>query len=338
MARYFLCLAVLAAVLLPSSAFAQTKTIQTQTIFTPDVTVTLYGTLTITAEEGVNLPGGLFVVLYRNDRNVFGRLAVTNHGNYRFLKVPNGDWEIVIEAESGDLIRIPVQINFTRDTELRKDLELEWSEKPNSTSPRRGTISSKDIYTRRPENETLMNQALAAKHKKNYDEAVKLLKKAVASDIKDFEAWTELGTVLFTQGNRSEAEKAFKRALEERPSYPVALLNFGKLEFDLKDYDASIQTLSQLIGAHPESAEAHRFLGEAYLQTKKGSKAVPELEEAARLDPEGQAEAHLSMAALYNVLGYKDRAAAEYEKFLAAKPNYPDKKELEKYIQENKKL
>jgi tetratricopeptide (TPR) repeat protein len=333
MSRYFLCLAVLAAVLLPSSAFSQV-----QTIFSPDVTVTLYGTLTITAQQGVNLPGALFIVLYRTDKSVFGRLPVTNHGTYQFFKVNNGDWEIVIEAESSELVRIPFQINFTRNTELRKDLELEWREKPSSTSPRRGAISAKDIYTRRPENETLMNQALAANGKKNYGEAVKLLKKVVDSDVKDFEAWTELGTVLFTQGNRSEAEKAFKRALEERPSYPVALLNFGKLQFDQKDYEASIQTLSQLISAHPESAEAHRFLGEAYLQIKKGSKAVPELEEAARLDPEGQAEAHLSMAALYDVVGLKDRAAAEYEKFLAAKPNYADKEKLQKYIQENKKL
>lgn len=338
MSRYFFCLAVFAAGLLPSPAFAQTKTIQTQTVFFPDVTVTLYGTLTITAEEGVNLPGALFIVLYGSDKAVFGRLPVTNHGNYQFLNVPNGDWEIVIEAESSDLVRIPFEINFTRHTELRKDLELEWREKPSSTSPRPGSISSKDIHTRSPENETLMNQALGANGKKNYDEAVKLLKKILDSDVKDFEAWTELGTVLFTQGNRSEAEKAFKRALEERPSYPVALLNFGKVQFDQKDYDASIQTLSQLVSAHPESAEAHRFLGEAYLQIKKGSKAVPELEEAARLDPEGQAEAHLSLAALYDVVGYKDRAAAEYEKFLAAKPNYADKKKLEKYIQENKKL
>jgi Tfp pilus assembly protein PilF len=61
------------------------------------------------------------------------------------------------------------------------------------------------------------------------------------------------------------------------------------------------------------------------------------LEEAARLDPGNQAEAHLSLAALYDAANLKDRAAAEYEKFLAKKPDYPDKKKLEKYIRENKK-
>ena len=85
-------------------------------------------------------------------------------------------------------------------------------------------------------------------------------------------------------------------------------------------------------------AAAHRFLGESYLGIKKGSKAVPELEEAVRLDPENQAEAHLSLAALYNAANLKDRAAAEYEKFLAIKPNYADRKTLEKYIHDNKKF
>ena len=33
----------------------------------------------------------------------------------------------------------------------------------------------------------------------------------------------------------------------------------------------------------------------------------------------------------------KDKAAIEYEEFLKKKPDYPDRKRLEKYISENKK-
>jgi len=76
------------------------------------------------------------------------------------------------------------------------------------------------------------------------------------------------------------------------------------------------------------------FLGEAYLQIKKGSKAVGYLNEAARL---GRPEAHLRLAALYDAVGMKDKAAIEYEQFLEKKPDYPDKKKLQKYISDNKK-
>ena len=48
-------------------------------------------------------------------------------------------------------------------------------------------------------------------------------------------------------------------------------------------------------------------------------------------------EAHLRLAALYNGGGMKDKAATEYEQFLKKKPDYPDRKKLEKYIAENKK-
>ena len=88
------------------------------------------------------------------------------------------------------------------------------------------------------------------------------------------------------------------------------------------------------VALQPPSADANLLLGECYLQIKKGSKAVPLLEEAARL---GRPEALLRLATLYDHAGMKDRAAAEYEQFLAARPDYPDRKKLEQYIKENKK-
>jgi len=49
------------------------------------------------------------------------------------------------------------------------------------------------------------------------------------------------------------------------------------------------------------------------------------------------ADAHLRLAALYNGAGLKEKAAAEYEKFLKKKPEYTDRKKLELYISQNKK-
>ena len=331
--RHFLRLVVLAVALFPASSFGQGK---------GGGSAALVGTLTITAKEGTQLPDSFFVVLYKNTsrtdttKTEAGRQAVANHGSYRFTGISAGDYELAIEGDDRTLARLPITINSTSGGDVKQDLELAWRERSSPTPS--GTISALDLYTRSPENKTLMDQALADSAKKNYAEATKILNQIVAADAKDFEAWTDLGNALFAQGKQGEAEKAFRRALEERPAYPLALLNLGKLSFGQKNYDAAITSLSQLVAAHPEMAEAHRFLGESYLCIKKGSKAVPELEEAARLDPENQAEAHLSLAALYNAANRKDWAAAEYEKFLAIKPNFADKKTLEKYIHDNKKF
>ncbi len=329
MRHYFPLFPFLAVLLFPCSASAQ---------FTPGVTVTLFGTFTVRSAPGVQPPDSLFLLLYGSDRSVFARQSVASGGTYQFQRVGNGDWEFVVEANGESILRVPFTLMYDRNTEVRKNIEVQWGGTASHATPKMGGISAKDVYSRPAANATLMAQAQAATGKKSYGEAAKILRTIVAADPKDFEAWTELGTVLFAQGNLSEAETIFKRALEEQPSYPLALLNLGKLNFNQKNYEAAISTLSQLIGAHPESAEARRFLGESYLRIKKGSLAVRELEEAARLDPAGQAEAHLSLAALYDAAGLKDRAAAEYEKFLAKKPDYPEKKKLETYIRDNKKL
>ncbi len=114
-------------------------------------------------------------------------------------------------------------------------------------------------------------------------------------------------------------------------------MNLGRLRLRLKNYDGAVTALQQAVAAQPKSAEANYFLGEAYLQIKKGSKAVVYLNEALKLDPIGMADAHLRLAALYRGAGLKDKAAAEYEQFLKKKPDYADKKKLEQYIGDNKK-
>jgi hypothetical protein len=49
------------------------------------------------------------------------------------------------------------------------------------------------------------------------------------------------------------------------------------------------------------------------------------------------AEVHLRLALLYNGAGMKDKAVLEYEAFLKKRPDYAERKKLEKYIAENRK-
>ena len=101
-----------------------------------------------------------------------------------------------------------------------------------------------------------------------------------------------------------------------------------------KQFAEAIEPLSKAVELRPESAEANLLLGEAYLQTKKGSKAVGYLNAAATL---GKPEAHLRLATLYNAAGLKEQAATEYEEFLKKQPDYPERKKLQQYISANKK-
>jgi tetratricopeptide (TPR) repeat protein len=104
-----------------------------------------------------------------------------------------------------------------------------------------------------------------------------------------------------------------------------------------KNFAGAIEPLTAAVDIKPTSADANYYLGESYLQIKKGSKAVGYLNQALKLDPVGRADAHLRLATLYNAVGLKDKAALEYEEFLKKKPDYPDRKKLEEYISANKK-
>jgi Tfp pilus assembly protein PilF len=282
-------------------------------------------------------PETFHLVLYNFTGHEIARQMVANNGRYRFFNIANGEYYIGIELEHEEITRILLRLQENEKTEIRRDIALEWHPAPGTNSAGTAGTVAADSYNHKPENKARLDKATEAVNKKNYDEAAVLLNEALKTDPKDYIAWTELGTVRFRQERHGEAEDAYKRALQERPSFFLALLNLGKLRLAKQDFAAATETLSKAVTERPLSADANYYLGEAYLQVKKGSKAVGYLEQALKLDPIGKAEAHLRLAALYNGAGYKDKAAEQYEQFLLKKPDYPGKEKLEQYIKANKK-
>jgi len=302
---------------------------------------TLYGDLKVDEKKAAGIPNLSYTVtLYTvaGSGMAFARTTIPPNGRYRFFNVPNGEYELAIESGGQEVARINVLLQEKSFTDIRRDIELEYQPAPGDKMPGAGpaAVMALETYARSPENAQEFEKAQKAGAAQEYKEAAALLRRVVASDPNDYQAWTELGTVLFKQKSVSEAGKAFNQALKLKPSYELALLNLGKLQLAQKNNDAAVETLTMLVNARPQIPEAQFCLGEALLQVKKGSSAVVHLNEALKLDPVGMADAHLRLAALYNAAGYKDRAAAEYEQFLAKKPDFPEKEKLQKYIQENK--
>lgn len=281
-------------------------------------------------------PETYHLVLYSSNGHPISRQMVTNNGRYRFFNVANGEYYIAIELESEEVTRIHLRLAEDEKTDIRHDIALEWRANRKAEGVA-GTVAVADVYNRPPSNKEPFEHAEEAIRKKEFREAMTLLSKIVTSDPKDFAAWTELGTVYYRLEKLGDAEKAYQRALQEKPSFVVALLNLGKLRLAKKDFEAAIESLTLAVKQQPRSPDANFFLGEAYLQVKQGSKAVTYLYEAIRLDPVGKAEAHLRLAALYKGAGLKDKAVTEYEQFLAKRPDYPDREKIQQYIKENKK-
>lgn len=280
-------------------------------------------------------PPKVMIVLYKDVGGEIGRQPISDGSRYTFRNLAEGNYEIAIEVDNNEIGRIRVVVaGLSNDPHgFRQDLEFALKPKGSATI-KAGVISASDVYNRPAVDKSLFQKAEEAVNKKKYDQATNLLKQIVENDQQDFQAWTLLGTVYFVQQDNANAEKAYVSALAAKPTFGLALVDLGRLWSSQKRYEEAIDPLTRAVAAQPQSGEANLLLGEAYLQLRKGSKAIPYLNAAAE---NGKPDAHLRLGWLYNAAGMKDKAAVEYEQFLQKQPNYPERKKLEDYIAANKK-
>lgn len=293
---------------------------------------TLYGDIKVDADQESSKPLSLEIQLYIINGTLIGRQTVSANGRYRFMDLRNGEYDVVVLSENNEVARVRVRVESVYKNDFRQDIVL--GARTDRPANKARTVSVAEVYERSPANKTLFEKAQKAIDEKKYDEALDRLNRIVADDAKDCQAWTELGTVQLIRNNAEESEKAYRSAIQQCPAFTQALVNLGRLLSLQKKFEAAIEPLAEAVKSSPTSDDANFLLGEAYLQIKKGSKAVPYLTEASKL---GKHEAHLRLALLYNGAGMKDKAALEYEQFLKKNPDYKDRKALEQYISENKK-
>ena len=295
---------------------------------------TLYGDIKVESSdpESAKKSMAFEVQLYIINGTIVDRQTVPRDGRYRFMDLRNGEYEVVVNFENTEVARTRVRVEAVYKNDFRQDIVLEL--RTDAKGGRPGTVSAADFYKRTTTNEKLFLNLKRATDEKRYDEAIAGLQQLLAADPKDFQAWSELGTVFLLSEKPDDSEKAYLRSIAERPTFFLAHLNLGRLRSLRKNFEGAIEPLSEAVKIQPDSADANYYLGEAYLQVKKGSKAVPYLNEAAKL---GRPEAHLRLAVLYDAAKLKDRAAAEYEQFLQKRPDYADRKKLQQYIADNKK-
>ncbi len=279
-------------------------------------------------------PSSVTVVLYDQSTKLVGRQTIGSRGRYRFTNLRTGEYDIAIEANGGEITRLRLTLTGNPTSDIRQDFEFEWKEKPGARTSNAGVVSAADFYDRPAANKSLFDKAHAAVEKKDYANAVRLLNQIVEKDKNDFQCWTLLGTLYLVQEKSEDAEKAYLTAIELKPTYALPLINLGRFRFSQKKFEEAVDLLTRAVDLQPQSPDANLLLGEAYLRLKKGSKAIPYLNEAGKL---GKIEAHLDLGWLYNAAGLKEKAVVEYEEVLRKKPDYPDRKKLEQYISENKK-
>lgn len=181
---------------------------------------TLWGDVRIDDSKSANpAPSSVTIVLYDQSLKIVGRQTVGGRGRYRFSNLRGGEYDIVIEANGGEITRMRLNLTGSTTSDIRQDFEFEWKEKPAARANSVGIISAADFYDRAPANKSLFEKAHASVEKKDYANAVRLLTQIVEKDKNDFQCWNLLGTLYLAEEKPDEAEKAYLTAIEVKPTY-----------------------------------------------------------------------------------------------------------------------
>ncbi|HEX8117817.1 MAG TPA: tetratricopeptide repeat protein, partial [Pyrinomonadaceae bacterium] len=206
---------------------------------------TLYGDIKVEGAEAdaSKKPLSFEVLLYIINGTPIDRQTVTGNGRYRFMNLRDGEYDLVVLSENAEVARVRVRVQSVYKNDFRQDITLGL--RADGKPARSQTVSAADFYKRTPDNKSLFEKSQKAMDEKRYEQALALLAQLVAADPKDFQAWTELGTVHVMQGDAAGAEKAYRRAVEERPGFGLALLNLGRVLLAQKRFEEAVEPLTK---------------------------------------------------------------------------------------------
>lgn len=212
---------------------------------------------------------------------------------------------------------------------------------------------SLETYTRaaqllKPDADQLRSVGLDYVLLNDYEDAVRWLQTAVATDPDNVDVLYSLGRCLYTQGRYAEAEEQYLRVLQRQPwnvkaeenlglAYDASnepekaeaalakaaswaavgksdewpFLNFGSFLLDHDKPFRAVAFLDRAISIAPASAIGHEKLGRALEEMGRPLQGVKELEIAAGLDPKNP-NIHFELGHAYHQVGELEKAKAEF--------------------------
>jgi tetratricopeptide (TPR) repeat protein len=129
-----------------------------------------------------------------------------------------------------------------------------------------------------------------------------------------------LGVVLLFHKRYAQAEQEFRQAHRLDPDDPEPLIRLGQLYGAQDKWDDAIAFAEKAGILDPTNASIHAYLGLAYTHKRDRDKAMVELREAERLNPETEGvetvNAEQLICIAYKVLGEIPLALEHYERFV----------------------
>ena len=110
------------------------------------------------------------------------------------------------------------------------------------------------------------------------EESVTALDRVVALVPNDLAALTHRGDLLLELGFLEGAEADYRRLLERDPNYSAAHLGLGRIDFDQRNYESSVEHFEQALRGQPPGSVVHHHLGLALRRLGRREEAAKQLE------------------------------------------------------------
>jgi tetratricopeptide (TPR) repeat protein len=155
-----------------------------------------------------------------------------------------------------------------------------------------------------------MQYGIAQARLKNYSEAVGPLQKAVKLMPDNGQGHYELGLALFETGDWKGAAPEFEAAVTRAPKWADAQFSLASVYARTDRVPQAMEHLDICLGLDPNHYRANLLRGRILSLQHKPSEALPNLKKAAEVQPDSR-EAHLFLADAYEQLGDAVQAADE---------------------------
>jgi tetratricopeptide (TPR) repeat protein len=151
--------------------------------------------------------------------------------------------------------------------------------------------------------------------------AVSSMETAVEQDPQYYAAYIQLG-ILYAAQKNPLAESYYNNAIRVQPRSIEAIYNKAKFYQDMQNWNAAIQTYTELLKIDPGYKYAHFNLGVIHLvNLKTYEEALKHFNNAISSDPE-YTEAYYGRGTAYQSMGDVAKAAADYKMALQIDPQY----------------
>ena len=151
--------------------------------------------------------------------------------------------------------------------------------------------------------------------------AIAALEKARELDPDMQEAQNNLGIILYMQGDRSQAERAFREAIRIQPDYADAHGNLGNLLSEMGDFNEARPHFEIALRLRPGDAGTRYNYAMLLGRMRRFEEAQHELEASLLADPR-LPDAHELLADLLMAKGQAQLAIEHYRQALQIRPDF----------------